>query len=326
MQLVPHGFINPNGELVEGTLTGAWVTRNTINHGCPVSFEVKATDSRLYPLVIHEKRCGFTVRGCRPAPSVYNEMLVQVFNSQSEETNAAPRRMPMQLVNTNGPLGAYYTYGSDRSSVFFDYSGRQYSVNDDEQRSGVLYKQKSSGNWVFESKNLVPIGVNGTINYLHLRKVTAQGNASGYENVVYASWSKPFRAFTDGTNKNSVASVASVMGDGVVYVTIYGDSTKNHATLDGYATRPLLDANGNTYQWTMPTFDNSKLSRKMYRDNQIMSDYRYQYFARAFNLKCIQDQTGDGVEVSRSVVSVSVFMPMKAAILVCQTFVSMWPM
>ena len=296
MQLVPHGFINPNGELVEGTLTGAWVTRNTINHGCPVSFEVKATDSRLYPLVIHEKRCGFTVRGCRPAPSVYNEMLVQVFNSQSEETNAAPRRMPMQLVNTNGPLGAYYTYGSDRSSVFFDYSGRQYSVNDDEQRSGVLYKQKSSGNWVFESKNLVPIGVNGTINYLHLRKVTAQGNASGYENVVYASWSKPFRAFTDGTNKNSVASVASVMGDGVVYVTIYGDSTKNHATLDGYATRPLLDANGNTYQWTMPTFDNSKLSRKMYRDNQIMSDYRYQYFARAFNLKCIQDQTGDGVE------------------------------
>ena len=290
--LQPNGYINPNGELKEAALTGAWATRTTINHGCPVSFEVKATESRFYPLVIHEKRCGFTVRGCRPAPSVYQEMLVEVFSSQSEEASAAPRRLPMQLVNDNGPLGAYYTYGSERSSLFFDYSGRQYNSSNDEKRSGVLYKKKGSSSWSFESKNLVPLNVNGAEGSRPLRKVAAQGNASGYENVVYASWSKSFQVYLGGAS-----GTGSVMGEGVVNITIFGDSVHNHAILDGFETRPLLDADGQEYKWTMPTLDNSKLPYTAYgTTGHLLSDIRTQYFARAFNLRCIQDQTGDGVE------------------------------
>ncbi len=292
LQLMAHGYINGNGKLTRNEFTGAWATNNTINHGCPVSYEISAQNTIFLPRVTHEKRSAFTVRGCRIAPSVYNEMLQQKF---IEKNNQARHKIPMQKVNSNGPLGEYYTYGAERSSVFFDYSSMQWGGGT-EQRSGMLYKPEEVNSWVFANKNLVPLDVNGADPERHLRKVFAQGNADGYENVVYASWSKPFRVFTDGTTKGKVAETAAVMGQGEVYVTIFGDSTKNNAILNGYDKRPLLDANGKAYEWAMPAFDNSKLSRKLYADGNLMSDIRNEYFARAFNLKCIQDQTGDGVE------------------------------
>ena len=303
MQLLPNGYITPNGDLAEYSVTGAWATRTTINHGSPVSYEIKATDTRLYPMVVHAKRCGFTVRGCRPAPSPYQEMLKRTFESDKLSKVASPHKLPMQLVNDNGALGAYYTYGSNRYSIFFDYSSRQYNSSNNEKRSGVLYMYNPT-KWSFESKGIVPLDVNGVASTQQLRKVAAQGNTSGYENVVYATWSKQFRVFTDGSTTGNVASVASVMGEGVVNITIFGDSTKSHAILDGYATRPLLDANGGEYKWTMPTFNNSKLSFTQYPEmgdspfyfNAFLSDIRSEYFARAFNLNCIQDQTGDGIE------------------------------
>ena len=295
LNLLANGYISEEGVLTDETLLGLWPTRSTINHGHPATFEIRATNSRLYPYVEHPRRCAFTVRGCRPAPSVYQEMLQEVFSANKEAALKAPRRMPMQLVNDNGPLGGYYTFGSTRSSIMFDYGGEQLGGSRVEQRSGILYKNNNSNNWVFTDKSLVDFNVNGMDSRRQLRKLTAQGNASGYDNAVYATWSKEFRVYTDGTTKGSVATVASVMGEGVVYLTIYGDSTKNHAVLEGYEKRPLLDAQGNEYQWVMPSFDNSKLSRKVYDGNRL-ADFRREYFARAFNLKCIQDETGDGVE------------------------------
>ena len=286
LQLMANGFVNRDGELISDEVTGAWPTRTTISHGCPATFEISALNSRFRPLIIHDKRCALTVRGCRPAPSVYQEMLQQIFQT-NEESNNTRRKIPMQLVNSNGPLGSYYTYGSDRNSIFFDFSMIQYNSSVQEKRSGVLYKNKNKNQWLFESKGMVPMDVNNTSCTKHLRKVTAQGNADGYENVVYASWSRPFRQYFSGDK---------VYGEGVVNITIYGDSTKNHATLDGYTTRPLLDADGNEYKWTMPcytvtdgVFDNG--DRQFFR-----SEVGVEYYARAFNLKCIQDETGDGVD------------------------------
>ena len=297
MNLRANGYVDKDGELQDDGLIGAWATRTTVDRGHPATFEINATTSEFYPNVKHGRGFGFAIRGCRPAPSVYQEMLQQAFHSDSEAASA-PRKMPMQLVNSNGPLGSYYTYGADRSSVFFDYSGQQWGGDaPPEQRSGMLYKPEADNGWIFTNKCFVNADVNGADIIRHLRKVTAQGNASDYENVVYASWSKPFRVFTDGTTKGAVAEVAAVMGQGVVNVTIYGDSTKNNAIIDGYDSRPLLDAQGNDYQWAMPSFNNGKLSRKMYGVNgDYMSDIRSEYFARAFNLRCIQDLTGDGVE------------------------------
>ena len=296
LQLMAHGYINENGELINDEVTGAWATNNTQKHGCSVSYEISAMNSKFSPRVTHEKRSAFTVRGCRHAPSVYNEMLVEQFKTEEAAQNAR-RKIPMQKVNSNGPLGEYYTYGADRKSVFFDYTGNQMSWGNTEQRSGVLFKKNEETGWKFESKNLVPTDVNGNHPQVILRKVTAQGNADGYENVVYASWSKYFRAFFDGKTKGSIPSTSTVMGEGVVNITIFGDSIRNHAILDGYATRPLLDKNGNEYVWTMPTFNgNQRLLWTMSDGEKRYGDIRSEYFARAFNLKCIQDQTGDGVE------------------------------
>ena len=47
----------------------------------------------------------------------------------------------------------------------------------------------------------------------------------------------------------------------------------------------------------MPTFNNNKLSRRIFgKNDDLLADLRSEYFARAFNLRCIQDMTGDGVE------------------------------
>ena len=294
LQLMANGYISPDGELVNEDVTGAWATNNTMRRGCPVSFEISGLDSKLLPRVIHEKRSAFTVRGCRPAPSFYNEMLEQEFYEKAE---LSPRRkLPMQKLHDDGLLGEYYSYGADRQSVFFDYTGNQLNVGTTEQRSGVLFKNSNETNWTLESKNLVPTDVNGNNPQRILRKVAAQGNADGYENVVYASWSKDFRVYFDGNVKMGIANPASVMGAGVVNITIFGDSIVNHAVIEGCSTRPLLDKDGNEYQWEMPSFGNGKLSWKMYNSEKNYSDIRSEYFARAFNLRCIQDQTGDGVE------------------------------
>ena len=287
MQLMANGFINKDGELTGDEVTGAWPTRTTINHGCPATFEISAFNSRFRPLIVHDKRCAFTVRGCRPAPSVYQEMLLQAFQTNAEPSSSR-RKLPMQLVNTNGPLGSYYTYGSDRNSVFLDYSSIQLNTSNKEQRSGVLYKTNDNSKWKFCSKNLVPVDVNGINCINHLRKVTSQSNADGYENVVYATWSRPFKLHFNGDK---------VWGDGVVNITVFGDSTKNHAILDGYATRPLLDANGNEYMWSMPHCNDSGYSIADNGDRQLYwIEVPCEYYARAFNLNSIQDQNGDGVD------------------------------
>ena len=286
MQLMANGFINKDGELTSDEVTGAWPTRTTINHGYPATFEISALNSRFRPLIIHDKRCAFTVRGCRPAPSVYQEMLQQVFQTNGESNNVR-RKIPMQLVNSNGPLGSYYTYGSDRNSIFLDYSTRQYNSTTNEKRSGVLYKPQDKNQWMFESKNLVPLDVNGASTINHLRKVTAQSNADGFENVVYATWGRPYKTQFDGDK---------VWGEGVVNITVFGDSTKNHAILDGYATRPLLDADGNEYKWTMPYYSNVTGVYSNGEKQFFQSEVAYEYYARAFNLKCIQDETGDGLD------------------------------
>ena len=190
LNLRANGYVDKDGELQDDGLIGAWATRTTVDRGHPATFEINATTSEFYPNVKHGRGFGFTIRGCRPAPSVYQEMLQQAFHSDSEAASA-PRKMPMQLVNSNGPLGSYYTYGADRSSVFFDYSGQQWGGDaPPEQRSGMLYKPEAENGWIFTNKCFVNADVNGADIIRHLRKVTAQGNASDYENVVYASWSK----------------------------------------------------------------------------------------------------------------------------------------
>lgn len=300
LQLMANGYINPQGVLTKNNVTGAWVTRTTINYGHPATFEINSLDSKLYPMVAHDKKCGFTVRGVRPAPSVYMEMIKEAF-PQSEfgnESAGSPKlRRPMQLIEKDGPLGDLYTYGADRKSIFFDYSFTL-SVwdpsNKCENRSGVLYKIEDPNNpgaWAGESKQLVPLDINGADYIHHLRKVAAQGNAGGYENVVYASWGKPYIVI------HPHQQVTAIAGEDVVYISIFGDSINNHAMLNQNRLK-LLDADGNDYIWNMPGVYGDRWYRRRVKisDGYYLSDYKSEYYARAFNLNCIQDMTGDGVD------------------------------
>ena len=303
LNLMANGYIKPNGVKEGAKGTGAWLTRNTIEHGRPVTFEISATDSCFKPMVVHDMRSAFNVRGCRPAPSAYQEMLQKKFRADTLSAVASPKKMPMQLVNDNGPLGNYYSYGSERYSVFFDYSA-WVDTRDEapqcEQRSGIIYKTNDSSGWNADGKQLVPLDVNGAKRDNHLRKVAAQGNADGYENVVYASWSRPFRVHFTADNKYT--DTPAVAGDGTVYITIFGDSTKSHGMLSNYTKKALLNADGTPYEWEMKKGYTTAHWRvqpgtnSSFKDATYLSDFWYQFYARAFNLNCIQDMTGDGVE------------------------------
>lgn len=187
MQLQPLGYINEEGRLTGANTTGAWLMHNTINHGNPVTFEVHATESEFFPLVEHNKGCGFLLRGCRPASSAYAKIIESQFSSAGQ---------PMPMVS--GPIGEYYTFGPERYSVFFDYSAWTNNGDDKpqcQQRSGILYNNHNSAAWQSTGKQLVPLDVNGADYRNHLRKVAAQGNGEGYEGVVYATWSQPFKIY-----------------------------------------------------------------------------------------------------------------------------------
>ena len=284
MLLQPNGYIEQDGKLTKNTNTGAWLTRNTINHGCPVSFEVSADSSGFAPQVNHALGCGFAVRGCRIAPSVYQEMIQRRF-SQAAEARAFKAS---ESESSTTPLGAYFSYApTNRKAVFMDYSFNQYNTSTLENRSGILGDFSGNGS-TFISKGMIPNDVNGADPIAHLRKVAPQPNAEGCDNLVYATWSRPFQVYTDG---KKLTTSSSVRGEGVVYISIFGDASKNHKMLDGYNRRPLLDANGNEYIWEMnhfPVYVEESYSTRL-------SDALYEGAARLFNLKCIQDQNGDGL-------------------------------
>lgn len=282
MQLRPNGYVDANGKVLQNGETGAWLLRNTIKHGHPATFEVSKEHHRFDFAVEHEKDMGFTVRGCCPAPTEYEAIIGNFFSDPSENANP-----PMYAVS--GPLGQYYTFGPDRFSVFIDYGGLLYGTDDQplvEQRSAIINKESNddeSESWVCQKRQFVPLKVNGADFTHHLRKVTSQVNAYGYENVVYASWSQPFKVHLSPTISGS---------EGVVYISVFGDEDHNHEMLVNKA--PLLDADGNEYTWLMPVRTGSPWVVEE-PNGYYMSDFLYQFFARAFNLNTISDQTGDGV-------------------------------
>lgn len=289
MLLQPNGFVDQTGKLTDNTKMGAWLTRNTINHGCPVTFEVKADTAEFYPQVTHEMGCGFTVRGCRIAPTVYQEMIDEFF-TEAAAARAFKASEQEEEQEEQGLVGAYYSYaGTNRKALFLDYSFNQYNADRSEKRSGV-FGDFGNGSSELISKGMVPWGINGSDSLAHLRKAAPQANAEGCDNIVYASWSRPFRVHTDG--KKQVKNHPSVVGEGVVYVTIFGDRSKNHDILEGYSKRPLLNADGNEYKWEFlyaPVIGYKTLS------GSRLCDIASEYYARKFNIKCIQDQTGDGI-------------------------------
>lgn len=275
------GYIDP-GEggavLTNKGYTGAWLLANTIEKGGLATFEIRADGSELLNSVggKGKRNFAFPLRGIRHVPSPYHQMMMDIDCNGDETANDVQ----------NGPLGQFYNLSTGRTSIWYNFTGDQYKVAKMESRSGELYKLANSGKWSIANKEVMPMRELNQNGDNVLRKMAAQDNQRGYQNVIYAEWSRPFHLLVDPTKKDGM-----VWGDGSVKLWVYGDETNNFATVE----TTLKDRSGKDYIFTLPDLSNIEKRGGYFQDDPL-SDIRYDYALRCFNIKCINDMTGDGID------------------------------
>lgn len=293
---IPTGWIDHTGTLREQTLKSCWLTSSTMNRGKVVSMEIQTLNNKVFSPVPHTHNgYGFAVRFCRTVASPYQQMM-EFFNLAANEASArqqAPARQtpPFRFVN-DGPLGSHYEQASPRTSVWYNYTGRQYGVTDSENRSGCLYKETDRAGWSHHSKAIIPYRSSEPQSVL--RKMAAQTRANGYQTCLEAQWSRPFRLFLDAEYSTNLPTTPAVCGAGTVAIREMGDLPSGFAA---GAPRNLLAQDGSDYQFYMPTYNNTqKLKVYHYHDSDRDSEVPIAYTIASFNVKCIRDITGDGID------------------------------
>lgn len=274
-------------KLVNKGLTGAWLLRNTVERGGIATYEIDATKSELKNNIGGKgtKNFGFTIRGMRHVASPYQQMMKKfAIDNPEMPANSKSRvaKAPMQFVD-KGPLGQYYKMSSGRTSIWFNFTGRQLNSGDTENRNGEFYKESGSSNWIYDHNRLIPLKdpKDTNVSSRVLRKMAAQENERGYQNMIYAEWSRTFALWRDQGS-------GMVFGDGIVNLQVYGDVSNKFACTK----TTLKDKNGNDYKFTIP---NSEKLGWLRTDGRI-TEQRYDYTLRCFNIKCIQDLTGDNID------------------------------
>lgn len=288
----PNGFVNPSGEIEHNGTIGAWWLRNTKNRGEIMTFEITDLNSEVRNEVTGKKadNFGFTVRGVRHVASPYQQMMEKFSKSESlseAKADDRPAKAPMKYVN--GPLGSYFQLSSGRSSVWYNFTGMQYHSSSIEKRSGEAYKTLDEYKWEKGSAEKLPVKDVNANGANVLRKMAAQDNEKGYQNMVYVEWSRPYHLWVGDANN-------VVWGNGNVNIWIYGDETagfKEKVCEDDPVC--LKDSRGRNYTFTMPSVTNIAEHRH-YMMSASLSEVRYDYVMRSFNVKCIQDMTGDGID------------------------------
>lgn len=273
------GYIYPgeDGALLKNKgITGAWFLSNTIDKGCLATYEINADSTKLfYPIGGKGKRnYAFPLRGMRHVPSPYHQMMKHMGLSGDDTSYDVQ----------NGPLGQFYNLSTGRTSIWYNFTGDQYREAKMEKRSGELYKLANKGSWSIANKEVMPMRDLNQNGDNVLRKMAAQDNQRGYQNTIYAEWSRPFHLWV-GKDEDMV------WGEGTVNLWIYGDETNNFAQVQA----TLKDKSGRDYKFTYPNL--SKIERRGgYYPDDPFSDVRYDYALRCFNIKCINDMTGDGID------------------------------
>ncbi len=217
---LPNGYIDRNAKLQSKNQKGCWITSSTMNHGKVVSTEISLYNDSVYSPISHShNRYGYALRACRHVPSPYQQMM-EYFNVASYEAPArqqaatSPHKVPFKFVS-DGPLGSHYEQASTRSTVWYNYSNRQYGVAQKENRSGAMYKETDNGNWIHHSKAAIPFRDNYPENVL--RKMAAQTRANGYQTCLYAEWSLPFNLWKKADESGTV-STPLCCGNGTVSI------------------------------------------------------------------------------------------------------------
>lgn len=290
----PNGYIDRDGILQSKNKKGCWITSSTMNRGKVVSTEISLYNDSVYTPISHShNKYAYALRACRTVASPYQQMM-EFFNLAAYEAPArqqAPSRVapPFRYVS-DGPLGAHYEQASTRATLWYNYSGRQYGSTNTENRSGALFKETNNYAWKHHSTAIIPFRSSNPQSVL--RKMAAQTRANGYQTCLYAEWSRPFRLLVD--DNGALTNNPAVCGNGTIAIREMGDLPSGFAA---GSPRNLLDANDADHQFALPTYDGSvKLKGYGYNDNNRLSEVPEAYTIASFNIKCIRDLTGDGID------------------------------
>jgi len=225
---------------------------------------------------------GYQVRGVRPAPSAYDNIISSLFTS-SQAYNSPAKSLKSTQLFESGPLGGSYIVNNNKMQLFSDFS-TYFGLN----RDKYFYRYDYSNN----TFNNALMGETGEGLTPYFKKATGQNNSNGRQNMVVAIWNR---------NVDMYNTTNGIAGDGTVSLVIYGDSLQHYAMLDSI---PLPDEFTMEYLMDFSTAVNKYCQYKTYPSGTLSSTYivdiarlKYQVFenySSRFNI-ISNDFNNDGI-------------------------------
>ncbi|MDR1792368.1 MAG: T9SS type A sorting domain-containing protein [Bacteroidales bacterium] len=266
------GTLSDSGAFLgDGDFKAAFWTRST-NNNQPIWWGFTESHILFNSTQTANLGAGLRVRACRVAPSAYQNV-IDLFK---DSINAAPKRK----IFSNGPLGGSYTASSEKLKIFADYSYIPNSgvVN----RDSLFYRYDYANNAYSRTKMPHATLAQGTGVSPYLKKATAIKNGNNRENLVVATWNRPFRMWNFA---NSTAN-DFIYGSGTVSLITYNDSLNGYARIDSI-TLPTTFEMGN---YTLNSSNNL-------RSNHLFPIYieTYEQYVSRFQVLAA-DFDNDGVD------------------------------
>lgn len=283
-----------NGNVADGD-NGYLMTRST-RGGVMLAMQFGKDDDKVS--MSTNQNYLIPVRGVRAAPSAYNEMMEAFGFAEKKKAASVPFALPIEEF---GPLGKTYTMYDGGQSIAFDYSGGQYNDAKAEARSGILYKEETSGwNWKFdETRDANFLSDGGDYGKEKLRKMAAMSNGQGTQYVVEMQWNRPFRVVTEYKNnsyqRTDTPDVFSRGHEDGVFITIAGDHNDKYAVKNkqtGWTNRYGFYLDLKAYMQPLPK---SILKYDLWDDDNRPTEVRVDYVQRVFQL-LTADFNKDGVD------------------------------
>ncbi len=288
---LPYGYVTPEGKFNDYYIGVRYLTRSTKNGGYPLFFEISNNaDLKLdVNKPIDNLSYGFKVRGCRPAPTAYDNMLKHFMTEQEVVSRAGSNS---EGIFGNGPLGNNFTMAVGQQKILTNLSS---CITDVDWHQGTTvydsYSKKTNVN------NVPSYGE-------YLKKAAVMNNKNGRQNMVIALWENQLTPFT--TEGGITSNLDNLPGQGRVSLVIVSDSTQNYAKVDSIRlktefTMAALDSSWdflrNGYNLQMETMGETMNTKTTDVHIHVVGHtYRImEMYSKRFNVMCA-DFNGDGTD------------------------------
>lgn len=171
------------------------------------------------------------VRGVRPAPSPYAEM-IEKFGYGTKYGDGTEGADTTEI----GPMGEHFSLYTEQPSIAYDFTGGQYQSDKKESRSGIfnMDMQNRDKYYVQDCRDDSFVSDGNEYAPSKLRKMAHMSNKNGSQYVVEMQWSRPMRLWTQYNSatgkyeRTDSPDVFTDKNDEGVYITITGDRTDNY--------------------------------------------------------------------------------------------------